>query len=263
MNKVLEALQKPFPPEEHSHRNIRGRSEDWVEDHYLIQRLNQVCGENWEWECRSEGVTLGEPHVVWCRWALNILGPEGHWVTREGYGADSGSDLANALKGAASYAKRHAAKQFGIALECWITPTIKGDLVKKTKKALTTLSAETSDPAVKSALFQSAKTQLFKTFAQCGNEVLLDEVYQQISEENKMGSPIWDELVEFALVHNNYEKIKELIALNWSRWKGMLDPQQVDELTIHCGTLKQLYIAADEVAEKRLAETATPTTGVV
>ena len=78
----LEELLKPFPSEEHSHKSIGNRSEDWVEDHHLIKRLNAIAGPcNWKWECKSEGFLPeqnrgGKPvYVYHCRYALSIYEP--------------------------------------------------------------------------------------------------------------------------------------------------------------------------------------------
>jgi len=139
----LEELLKPFPSEEHSHKSIGNRSEDWVEDHYLIKRLNAIAGPcNWKWECKSEGFLPeqnrgGKPvYVYHCRYALSIYEPKtGQYIEKEGVGGDTSPDLANAMKGAASYAMRHACKKWGIALECWVAPTEEGQLTAEEQES--------------------------------------------------------------------------------------------------------------------------------
>ena len=213
MDKILEELQKPFPPSEHSHRNIRGRSEDWVEDHYLIQRLNKVCGMNWSWQCQSESVTHGKPNYAWCRWSLNILSSENIWIAREGYGGDDGNDMGNVLKGATSYAKRHACKNWGMALECWITPTEQGQLTSKELEPVYTKMVEDLHQAfVGGVPHATVATNALTLLTQ-----IHDNSFKDITEKEDAESA----LIQIAEKHNPKDSlrlVKEAFIAESPRW---------------------------------------------
>ena len=60
---MLEQLSEPFPPDQISTRNIHGREESWVEQHFLYERLNQVLGFDWDWEILDltvENILMGQ-----------------------------------------------------------------------------------------------------------------------------------------------------------------------------------------------------------
>jgi len=125
MDKYAQAREL-FPADQHSQKSFGSRSEDWIEAHWIIERLNDVYGDQWQWECmRSQTHTSERRGKVYYEvegtWRLTIPTESGDKY-REGEGADGSDDLCNAKKGASSYAMRHAAKHFSIGIECWTRP---------------------------------------------------------------------------------------------------------------------------------------------
>ena len=248
---ILTALAVPFPPEQHSHRTIAGRSEDWVEDHFLIQRLNETC--IWQWKCVSYMVHATQPnYAVDHRYSLQILCDDVfsagcRWIEREGEGGDSGRDLANVKKGSASYAKRHACKNWGMALECW---GVKGTHQLVVKNVIQNAKAA----ANKDSDIQEAFTDIVEGFLDAAIKILCTAFAQDHTSSHPLGvdetiynsiislykvdvesgreSPDGKAVMKWAKTNNNREHLKGVAAENWARWKGMLRKEEMNAVTL-------------------------------
>ena len=242
---ILAALAVPFPPEQHSHRTIAGRSEDWVEDHFLIQRLNETC--IWQWKCVSYMVHATQPnYAVDHRYSLQILcddaSTEGRWIEREGEGGDTGRDLANVKKGSASYAKRHACKNWGMALECWgVKP--QHQLVIKDAKTAAKKESDINDTFtdIVEGFLEAAIKILCAAFAQDHmskhplgvNETIYNSITAlcKVDPEHGVDSPDGKAVMKWAKTKNNRAHLKGVAAENWARWKGMLRKEEMNANT--------------------------------
>ena len=112
-NELLSKLCEPFPASQISTRNIHGRDESWVEQHHLMERLNETLGLDWDWEILSlevKHVLMGQKdgQQAACHGRLTLhLGDR--VVTRDGVG-EMRMIGEEARKAAASIAFRHACK---------------------------------------------------------------------------------------------------------------------------------------------------------
>ena len=63
-----------------------------------------------------------------------------------------------------------------------------------------------------------------------------------LKELERLGTDGCNEEVlrDFAHSHNNRHRLTELRETNWPRWKGMLNPEQVEDLKSHMRTLAKL-----------------------
>lgn len=241
---ILTALAVPFPPEQHSHRTIAGRSEDWVEDHFLIQRLNETC--IWQWKCVSYMVHATQPnYAVDHRYSLQILCDDVfsagcRWIEREGEGGDTGRDLANVKKGSASYAKRHACKNWGMALECWgVTHqlVIKNVIQNAKAEANTDSDIKEAFTDIVEGFLEAAVKILCAAFAQDHtsshplgvNETIYNSIISlyKVDVEYGRDSPDGKAVMTWAKTNNNREHLKSVAAENWTRWKGMLRKEEM------------------------------------
>lgn len=113
---ILTQLCQPFPASQISTRNIHGRDESWVEQHHLMERLNQTVGFGWNWEILSmdvSGVLMGQKDAqqAACHGRLTIrVGDQA--IVRDGVGEMQMIGHEGARKAAASVAFRHACKFF-------------------------------------------------------------------------------------------------------------------------------------------------------
>ena len=114
-SKILTQLCQPFPASQISTRNIHGRDESWVEQHHLMERLNQTVGFDWDWEILSmdvHPVLMGQKdgQQAACHGRLTIrIGDQ--TIIRDGVG-EMKMIGEEARKAAASIAFRHACKFF-------------------------------------------------------------------------------------------------------------------------------------------------------
>ena len=233
-----------FPKDQHSHRIIRGRSEDWVEAHYLIDRLNDVYGLNWSWICEAEGWFPEKEHNgkavyrYWCRCSLRIYSGEiGESSFREGVGSDSSDDMANAMKGAQSYALRHACKHFGIGLECWITPEEQYVPSSPKKQSLAEKLGKGSDPGpekeIREKLLEQAILSLYTAFAEHDDDEMFRHCMSLLDEptESEVATQLRaQKLKEFALLQDNRAGLNKVYTTNIDRWHKIMNKPEKDKL---------------------------------
>ena len=223
-------VREKFAPHQHSQKSFGSRSEDWIEAHWIIERLNDVYHDQWTWQCiRTQTHTSERRGKVYYEvegtWMLTLPTERGP-VSREGEGADGSDDLCNAKKGASSYAMRHAAKHWGIGLECWISP------IKGTPSASTSPSAP---PASTSAtdMYLDAFAKLDEAFvSQCG-KALKTEAKKQLSRyrtgtylQGENEQQLEDALTHVAEAHNPRDKLTEVKSKMLSTWERELTPSQ-------------------------------------
>jgi len=122
---LLDELCAPFPAHAITTKNKGQGSESWVEQHYLMERLNQVFGLEWSWSIMAEGCDYimlktrngeKEGQRAWCRGRLTLWFTDEkgnrHEIVREGVGEKEMYGCEDARKGSASVSFRHACKWF-------------------------------------------------------------------------------------------------------------------------------------------------------
>lgn len=126
MNKeYLDELCAPFPDHAITTKKKGQNTETWVEQHFLMERLNQVFGLDWSWNIMAEGCETvmlqtrsGEKQGqrAWCRGRLTLWFTDSSGnrreVSRDGVGEKEMFNMEDARKGSYSVSFRHAAKFF-------------------------------------------------------------------------------------------------------------------------------------------------------
>ena len=113
---ILEQLSAPFPPSCITTKTISGRKESWVEQHYLMERLDKVLPMAWSWTIVSittEPCFVGKKdgQRASCHGRLTMW-IDDKPITREGVGDKEMFGFEDARKAACSVAFRHACKFF-------------------------------------------------------------------------------------------------------------------------------------------------------
>ena len=113
---IIAQLCAPFPPECITTKTISGRTESWVEQHHLMERLNEVLGMNWSWTIVSiatEPCFVGKKdgQRASCHGRLTMW-IDDKPITREGVGDKEMYGVEDARKASCSVAFRHACKFF-------------------------------------------------------------------------------------------------------------------------------------------------------
>ena len=142
------------------------------------------------------------------------------WIEREGEGGDSGKDLANVKKGSASYAKRHACKNWGMALECWgVKP--QHQLVIKNAKTAAKKESDINDTFtdIVEGFLEAAIKVLCAAFAQDHtskhplgvNETIYNSIIAlcKVDPEHGVDSPDGKAVMEWAKTKNNRAHLKK------------------------------------------------------
>ena len=115
MHDKLKKLCEPYQADQITTRNENGRTESWVEQHHLLDRLNE-CEIPYSWQIITSEATPvkigrnqkdGQHAYIHGRLTLH-LGDT--WMTRDGMGEATMLGYADARKGANSVAFRHAMK---------------------------------------------------------------------------------------------------------------------------------------------------------
>ena len=88
------------------------------------------------------------------------------------------------------------------------------------------------DAELQQKLYESAVRTLNETFAHSASN---EQAQAVLTELERHGSDEFNEEVlrDFAYSHNNRDKLTKVRETNWPRWKGMLNPEQVEVLKSH------------------------------
>ena len=88
------------------------------------------------------------------------------------------------------------------------------------------------DAELQQKLYESAIKTLNETFAHSASN---EQAQAVLTELERHGSDEFNEEVlrDFAYSHNNRDKLTKVRETNWPRWKGMLNPEQVEALKSH------------------------------
>jgi hypothetical protein len=121
---VLDILREPFPASQTKTERIGGRTETWVESHWLMERLNAVFGLSWTMEvteigtqdqpfARSDGKQV-DGQRAWATVRVAFPDPRqaGQRISHDGVGECHMTGHDAARKGAVSLAFRSACKWF-------------------------------------------------------------------------------------------------------------------------------------------------------
>ena len=150
-------------------------------------------------------------------------------------GGLKGENLGNAMLKAVTKAKRRATLSIcGLGM---LDETEVEDITVKDKaviepSGLSLPETPEVDAEVQQKLYESAVKALNEAFSASPSN---EQTQAVLTELERHGSDEFNEEVlrDFADSHNNRDKLTKVRETNWPRWKGMLNPEQVDALKSH------------------------------
>ena len=157
-------------------------------------------------------------------------------------GSLKGENLGNAMLKAVTKAKRRTTLSIcGLGM---LDETEVEDITVKDKMVIEPSGLklpETSevDAEVQQKLCESAVKALNEAFSASPSQKKSKAVLKELErlETKECNEEV---LRDFAHSHNNRHRLTELRETNWPRWKGMLNPEQVEDLKSHMRTLAKL-----------------------
>ena len=150
-------------------------------------------------------------------------------------GGLKGENLGNAMLKAVTKAKRRTTLSIcGLGM---LDETEVEDITVKDKaviepSGLSLPETPEVDAEFRQKLYESAVRTLNETFAHSASN---EQAQAVLTELERHGSDEFNEEVlrDFAYSHNNRDKLTKVRETNWPRWKGMLNPEQVEALKSH------------------------------